>query len=125
MKPIILLLLAFWLASCAPPLPSTRKGTVDHIVLVWLKRPGHQPDRTKLIRAADRLREIPGVVLLDAGTPLPSSRPMVDDSFDVAFMMRFSSTKALADYQTHPAHTEALVELRSLSGRVLIYDITR
>jgi hypothetical protein len=115
------------LASCtttiAPPAPA---GTVDHVVLVWLKRPGNEQDREALREAGDRLRSIPGIVFLDHGTPLASARPVVDDSFDVGFVMRFKSKEALDAYEPHPDHMKEVEKvIKPLSRKVVVYDVIR
>jgi hypothetical protein len=120
-------MLALTLVSCstsiAPPAPA---GTVDHIVLVWLKRPGNDQDRKALREAADRLRSIPGIVFLDHGTPLASDGPVVDDSFDVGFVMRFKSKEALNTYEPHPDHMREVKNvIKPLSRKVVVYDIIR
>lgn len=115
------------LVSCtttlAPPAPV---GTVDHVVLVWLKRPGNEQDRKALREAGDRLRSIPGILFLDHGTPLASDRPVVDDSFDVGFVMRFKSKAALDAYEPHPDHMKEVENvIKPLSRKVVVYDIIR
>jgi len=126
MKATAALVLSLVLASCAPIAPPAAPGTVDHVVLIWLKRPGNARDRQALRAAADDLRAIPGIRFLDHGTPLASERPVVDDSFDVAFVMRFDSAAALAAYEADPLHVRKIDEvLRPLSKKVLVYDIVR
>ncbi len=76
--------------------------------------------------AAKDLRVIPGLQFLDSGTALASERPVVDDSFDVGFTMRFDSAAALASYKSDPRHVQKVTAvLKPLSKRVLVYDITR
>jgi hypothetical protein len=114
------------LGSCATIAPPAPKGTVDHVVLVWLKRPGNPDDRKALLAAGDELRSIPGIRFLDHGTALPSERPTVDDSFDIGYVMRFESPAALEAYAVHPVHQKKVTEvLRPLSRKILVYDITR
>lgn len=128
MKLLLTLATALTLVSCAttniaPPAP---KGSVDHIVLVRLKRPGNEKDRQAVRAAGDDLRSIPGLKFLDHGTPLASDRPVVDDSFDVGFVMRFDSTAALDTYEDHPTHVEKVKEtLLPLSRKIVVYDIIR
>ena len=126
MKLLSALLAAVFLASCASTIaPPAKPGTVDHIVLVWLKRPGNQEDKQTLVQQARKLRAIPGIRFLDSGTALSSDRPIVDDSFDIAYVMRFDSPAALNAYATHPTHVKAKEELLRLSRKILIYDVTR
>ena len=113
------------LPACSS-LEGSRSGTaVEHIVFVWLKRPGNEGDRERLVAEAHRLdaeiRELRGV---RSGVPVPSSRPMVDDTFDVAFLMRFDSTADLAAYEKNARHAAAVRNLlQPLSRRVVIYDV--
>ena len=78
----------------------------------------------KLIDASYKLAAIPGVVNVLAGSPLPSERPVVDDSFDVGIIMVFENSDALHQYLENPIHKKATAEiLAPLSERILIYDV--
>lgn len=127
MKSLTALLLCIaCLASCAPLRPQAKapRGSVDHVVLIWLKRPGNAADRQKLAAACDELRAIPGLSRLDAGHALPSQRPVVDDSFDLGAVMTFPSPQALDAYLAHPVHVRNVNEvLKPLSQRLVVYDI--
>lgn len=113
------------LACCATIAPPAKPGSVDHVVLVWLKRPGNQHDKQTLMEMSRDLRTIPGIRFLDSGSALPSERPIVDDSFDIGYVMRFDSPAALNAYAVHPKHVKAKNELTRLSRKILVYDITR
>jgi hypothetical protein len=127
MKQPACLLAAAFLASCATRTiaPPAQPGTVDHVVLVWLKRPGNEQDKQTLVGLGRELRAIPGIRFLDSGTALPSERPTVDDSFDIGYVMRFDSPAALEAYAVHPLHVKAKDELVRLGKRILVYDVTR
>ncbi len=126
MKPLLALASTLSLISCATIAPPATSGTVDHVVLLWLKRPGNAADRQAIRTASADLRTIPGIKFLDSGTPLASDRPIVDDSFDVGLTMRFDSVQALRAYETHPLHVKQKTEvLLPLSKKVLVYDIVR
>lgn len=125
MKTLAAALIGLALASCATIAPSAKPGSVDHVVLVWLKRPGNEQDKQTLIKLGRELRAIPGIKFLDSGTALPSDRPIVDDSFDIGYVMRFDSPAALNAYAVHPVHVKAKDELLRLSRRILVYDVTR
>ncbi|MCA8951444.1 MAG: Dabb family protein [Planctomycetes bacterium] len=114
------------LASCAavgerrPP-----AGTVDHIVLIWLQQPGDQAAIARIeATAADLARAIDGIVDLNVGRALASDRDVVDDSFDVALVMRFRDAAAMNAYLVHPVHVRAVTEvLQPLTARLLVYDV--
>jgi hypothetical protein len=123
-------LAALALAGCAPlqaadpAAPAIAASGVDHVVIVWLK-PEFRNDegRAELIRCGQMLRTIPGLVSLSTGTAVPSDRPIVDDSFDVAFHFKFASLPAMQAYVSHPTHLEFLKKCTSETvERNLIYD---
>lgn len=104
--------------------PPQKPGSVDHVVLFWLNRSGNQQDRKKLHAAEQQLRTIPGVVSIRHGSPLASERPIVDDSFDVAYIITFDSVSSLRAYDIHPTHTQLVSRLvKPLCRKVLVYDV--
>jgi hypothetical protein len=126
MKSLIALVLAGLLSSCATIAPPAPSGSVDHVVMFWQKNPGNAADRKKITDAMDRLRVIEGITALDYGTAVPSNRPVVDDSFDVALLVRFKDAKALQAYETDPRHTKEVKEvLLPLTKKIQVYDFTR
>ena len=117
---------SLFLISCSTIAPPAPHGSVDHVVVIWLKNPGNPTDRQAILTASDNLRRIPGLLTLDSGFPLPSDRPVVDDSFDIAFTMRFDSVNSLNAYECDPRHLKEVAEvLKPLSQKILVYDITR
>lgn len=98
---------------------------VEHVVLMWLKQPGDEAALARIRAAGDELAaEIPGIVSMSAGPPLPNDNEVVDDSFDIAFVMRFRNAQALADYIVHPVHQRAVDEVLSpAAARIRVYDV--
>lgn len=111
--------------SCPMGHEVTSKGKVEHVVLIWLKKPGDAADRGAVIAAAKKFqREIPEIQHLSVGTPLASERPVVDDSFDVGLVMRFNNQADLTTYEKHPVHVKAVAEtLKPVSKKLLVYDV--
>lgn len=98
-------------------------GTVSHVVVCWLNEPGNAEQRHRIIDRSKVFRSIPGVVSVSAGTPLRSTRPVVDSSFDVAIVIRFKDEAALRAYDTNPIHQQAVREvLKPLVKKLVIYD---
>lgn len=98
-------------------------GPIVHVVLVWLKEPGNAEHRARIVEATRGFADIPGVDEIRVGTPIPSNRTTVDDSFDVGITMIFSSRQALDGYQAHPQHRAAQQTImRALVRRVVVYD---
>jgi len=114
------LMLGLLAAACA----TAPRGGIEHTVFIWLQRPGHDEDRGALIRATKDLQKSTGLIRgVRYGRPVPSDRPVVDDTYDLALFMRFADHQALADFETHRAHQKAKREiLQPLARRVLIYD---
>lgn len=98
-------------------------GTVEHVVIVWLKVPGDPAARSRIIDASQVLRTIPGVVSLKAGTMIPGMRPIVDSSFDIALSVSFTDAEAMQHYLTHPTHVQLVeVTLKPLVNKIRVYD---
>ena len=99
-------------------------GGVTHVVLLWLKQPGDEAAIKRITETSREFRQIPGVLAVRVGRPLPSTRPVVDSSFDVGLAMSFADETALQAYETHPQHVKAVREvLRPLAARIQVYDI--
>jgi hypothetical protein len=117
-------LLATGLAACASAPARERTGRLHHVGLVWLKEPGNAVQRQQLIDAAHRFaREIPEVRALSVGRALAQQSSLVDDSFDVCFVMELDDQAALDRYAKHPVHEQAALELfLPLAEKILFYD---
>lgn len=118
-----LLLLSFLLTSCAST-SGEDDGTVHHIVLCWLKEPENEEARRAVIDGSKRLEDIPGVIHVEAGGPVPSDRAIVEDSFDVGIVIVLRDRAALAAYATNPMHLAILKEvLLPVTERYQVIDI--
>ena len=96
---------------------------LHHIVLCWLKDPGDQKDREKIIEVTRSFMDIPGVLNAQAGQVIMSDREIVDDSFDVGILIVTKNQEDLQKYLDHPIHQQAKKEvLLPLVERILVYD---
>jgi len=125
---LLTLLLIPSLLSCSSSISTTEgvtpEGRIEHVVLCWLKNPASEEDRQRLIETGAQLTEIPGVLSVTAGGAVPSDRPVVDDSFDVGFVILLEDAAALNGYLSHPIHLAAVRDvLAPLVERTVIYDI--
>jgi len=119
MRVRLLTVLALICVSCQ----SHPSATVSHVVICWLKSPGDEAARQRIIDASQDLRKIPGVVSVTAGHPIPSTRPVVDSSYDVGIIITFRDEAALRAYETNSIHVKARNEiLRPLTAKLVIYD---
>ena len=102
----------------------SHNGQVEHVVLCWLNTPRDEAAIDRIVQSSRTFESIPGVVRVRAGRPVPSTRPVVDDSFDVGVIITFRDEAALHAYDQHPTHVRAVREvLRPLAGKIFIYDI--
>jgi hypothetical protein len=98
-------------------------GTVTHVVIMYLNDRGDLTARSELIRAANTLRTIKGVQSAWAGRMLTSSNPVVDQSYDVAFVLTFADQEALEHYNNDPLHQQTKKQLLDRYVRkYLVYD---
>ena len=96
---------------------------LHHIVLCWLRDPGDRKDREKIIEVTKSFRDIPGVLIAQAGQVIMSDREIVDDSFDVGILIVTKNQEDLQKYLDHPIHQQAKKEvLLPLVERILVYD---
>jgi hypothetical protein len=97
---------------------------VTHVVICWQKHPGAANERQALLAAAEPLRAIPGVVSVTAGTMLPSTRPIVDTTWDVAYVITFVNADAFNAYQTNPDHVKLRQQVLEPNVRqIKVYDL--
>ena len=106
------LIIACTAASCSSMhRPAYRAGSVVHVVICWMKDRNDEAGRKELLSAADALRQIPGVSSVTAGRMLPSNRPIVDSSYDVAFVIAFPNSEAMNQYVQRPEHVRLKKEV--------------
>ena len=113
---------AIFLSSCAG-VGHGNSPKFRHVVVTWLKDHGNKDQQAKLISAGRELRSIPGVVSIEMGRCVPSERPIVDSTYDVAFIMTFKDEASMKQYVAHPKHQEVVKSvLKPLTKKVLVYD---
>jgi hypothetical protein len=95
----------------------------SHVVVFWTKP--EVPNATeRLVAGAEHyLRSIPGILLMHVGRMVPSTRPVVDQSYQVALNLIFADKKSQDDYQVHPQHVDFVEKVfKQVCQKVLIYD---
>ena len=101
----------------------TEQKVIHHVVLCWLKEPGNEEHRQRIVEAPESFREIPGVLAARAGQVIPSDRSIVDDSFAVGILILVPDDKRLTEYLEHPIHQKAKEEvLLPLVEKIVVYD---
>ncbi len=115
---------AFIIASHSSLFAGTEiEKSISHVVICWLKDPKDTEARTRLIQVSKELETLEEVASVTVGEMIPSQRPIVDSSYDIAVIMQFKDRQQLEKYQKNPLHKKALKEvLIPLTSKVLIYD---
>ena len=95
----------------------------SHVVIFWTN-PDRRNAAQELIAGAERyLRGIPGVQSFHIGKMVPSPRPVVEQSYQVALNLIFANKKAQDDYQIHPLHVEFVEKaFQPNCARCVVYD---
>jgi hypothetical protein len=102
----------------------SKPSQVIHHVFFWLKNPGNEADRKKLIEGLQTLRGVKQVKKLLIGTPARTEqRTVVDSSYDVSEMMYFDSAAEQDEYQVDPIHKAFVEKYSQLWEKVVVYDM--
>ena len=94
-----------------------------HIVILWTD-PANPAAADQLVAGAEKhLRPIPGVLQFHVGKMVPSHRPVVEQSYQVALNLIFPDQQAQEKYQSHPAHVEFVEKfVKPLVKKIVVYD---
>jgi hypothetical protein len=95
----------------------------SHVVVFWT-HPANSNAADELIAGAlQYLKPIPGIIHFHVGKMVPSQRPVVDQSYQVALNVVFKDKKAQDDYQVHPMHVEFVEKVfKRVCQKVVVYD---
>jgi len=95
----------------------------SHIVVFWTD-PAPPDAADDLIAGANRLlKNIPGVLQFHIGKMVPSGRPVVEQSYQVALNLIFPDKATEEAYQKHPQHVEYVAKyVKPLVKKLLVYD---
>ncbi len=95
----------------------------SHVVIFWTD-PKNPTAADELIAGANQyLKPIPGVTFFHIGKMVGSHRPVVEQTYQVALNVVFTSKQAQDDYQVHPLHLDFVEKvLKKNCSRAVIYD---
>lgn len=95
----------------------------SHVVIFWTN-PANPNAADDLIAGAKKyLAPIPGVLSFHIGKMVPSHRPVVDQTYQVALNLVFPDKKTQDDYQLHPLHIEFVEKVfKPNCAKVVVYD---
>lgn len=95
----------------------------SHVVIFWTD-PANPNATDALVAGANQyLRGIPGVLQFHVGKMVPSHRPVVDQTYQVALNLVFPDKASQDAYQTHPQHVEFIEKVfKKVCQKVVVYD---
>jgi hypothetical protein len=111
------------ISLAAPGRLTTMRPMFSHLVVLWTN-PAHRDAVDELLVGANRLlKDIPGVQQFHAGKMVPSPRPVVEQSYQVALNLVFQDKPAMDAYQIHPRHVEFVEKyIKPLVKKAMVYD---
>ena len=95
----------------------------SHIVIFWTD-PANPNAADEFLAGANKLlKNISGVLQFHVGKMVPSHRPVVEQSYQVALNLIFPNKKVQDDYQAHPQHVEFVEKyVKRLVKKVVVCD---
>jgi len=99
------------------------RAMLSHVVIFWTN-PAYLGAVDELIAGTNQLlKDIPGVQRFHVGKMVPSPRPVVEQSYQVALNLMFADKKAEQAYQAHPLHLEFVEKyVERFVIKVVVYD---
>ena len=95
----------------------------SHIVIFWTKADKPNAADALIAGANQYLKPIPGMRSFHVGRMVPSHRPVVEQSYQVALNIQFDTKKAQDDYQVHPLHMEFVEKaFKPNCAKCVVYD---
>lgn len=99
-----------------------KKELFVHHVYFWLKNPGSEADRNKLIEGLQALAKVKPIRMAHIGTPAATNRSVIDRSYAVSWLLFFDNLEDEEIYQKHPEHLKFVENYSHLWEKVIVYD---
>jgi len=93
-----------------------------HHVYFWLKKPGNEADRAKLMEGLEKLSAVPNIKMVHIGTPAETNRSVIERGYAVSWLCFFKNLEDEEIYQKHPIHLKFVEEYSHLWEKVIVYD---
>jgi hypothetical protein len=95
----------------------------SHVVIFWTD-PAISNAADEVIAGGNKfLKNIPGLTHFHIAKMAGSTRPVVDQTYQVALNTVFTSKQAQDDYQIHPQHLEFVAQcVKPFVKKVVVYD---
>lgn len=95
-----------------------------HAVYFWLKKDNPELLKEFIEEGLPRLAEVPSIQSVAWGPPAGTPREVVDNSYDLAWIVNFATAEDQDAYQVDSLHKVFVKKYESLFEKVQIYDNT-
>ena len=96
---------------------------LSHVVIFWANPNNPKATEALLAGAEKYLKPIPGLLSFHVGRMVPSHRPVVDGTYQVALNLIFTDQKSQDAYQLHPLHLEFVEKaFKANCAKCVVYD---
>lgn len=102
--------------------PKKMKNLFIHQVYFWLKNPGNEADKVKLVEGLNKLATVQTIKNYHLGMPAGSSREVVDGSYAISWLAVFKDKASQDAYQIDPIHLKFVEDYSHLWSKVIVYD---
>ncbi len=93
-----------------------------HHVFFWLKNAGNETDRSALAAGLEQLKQIQMIHEAHIGRAAGTGRSVVDNSYDVSWLLKFESAIDQDAYQGDPVHLKFVDDCKHLWEKVVVFD---
>jgi hypothetical protein len=93
-----------------------------HHVYFWLKNPDSKEDYNRLREGLKKLSAVKKIRSYHIGKPADTDRGVIDNSYNLSWMLLFDNGDDQASYQTDPIHLQFVAECSHLWRKVIVYD---
>lgn len=93
-----------------------------HHVYFYLKNPGSEADKAKLLEGLDKLAKVPTIRMVHIGVPAPTTRSVIVRDYSISWLCFFDNLEEEEIYQKHPIHLKFVEDYSHLWEKVNVYD---
>jgi len=94
-----------------------------HSAYFWFKEGVSQERIEAFIKDAEQLKEIETVQGFFSGPPAPTTREVIENTYDFAVVFLFKDLEAQEFYQKAPLHLEMIEKHSDIWERVMVTDV--
>ena len=93
-----------------------------HHVYFYLKNPGSEADKAKLLEGLEKLSKVPTIRMVHIGVPASTTRSVIVRDYSVSWLCFFDNLEEEEIYQKHPIHLKFIEDYSHLWEKVNVYD---